>query len=85
MRPDTRRFNKRTVTSASEDISLPQAVTHARHSTNKPHAPCTSRAQSLSDRLKRRPDPRVTTKGRDRRYALYQGKSRHTLGTTEYT
>ena len=29
MRPDTRRFNKRTVTSASEDISLPQAVTHA--------------------------------------------------------
>ena len=50
MRPDTRRFNKRTVTSASEDISLPQAVTHARHSTNKPHALPTSRAHSKSQR-----------------------------------
>ena len=27
-------------------------ATHARHSNNKPHAPCTSRAQSSSDRLK---------------------------------
>ena len=83
MRPDTRRFNKRTVTSASEDISLPQAVTHARHSTNKPHALShVTRALHESEKrvreTQRRPDPRVTTKGRDRRYALYQGKSRHT-------
>ena len=79
MRPDTRRFNKRTVTSASEDTSVPQAgnsCTALHQQASRPlHV---TSALHEREKTQRRPDPRVTTKGRDRRYALYQGKSRHT-------
>ena len=84
MRLDTRRFNKRTIKRLRRYF-----FASGRDSRTALHQqasrPCHVARHSRVGQTQKRPAPRVTTKGRDRRYALYQGKSRHTLGTTEHT
>ena len=78
MRLDTRRFNKKTIKRLRRYFFVSgRRLTHGTPPTILTPFPSHERTPRVRE-TQRRPDPRVTTKGRDRRYALYQGKSRHT-------
>ena len=84
MRLDTKQFNTRIIKHlrryffASGRDSRTALHQHASRS-------CHVARHSRVTQTQRRPAPKITTMGRYRRYAFYQGKSRHTLGTTEST
>jgi hypothetical protein len=68
VRLDTRRFNKRTIKRLRRYFFA--SGRDSRTALNQQASrPCHVTGHSKRQRTQRRPDPRVTTKGRDRRYA----------------